>query len=63
MSDDQIIEAKSKEIKRLHRVCQAKDQAIKKAVDFLDSFSLLISGEELEKQRENLIVELTQTLG
>lgn len=63
MSDDQIIQAKSNEIKRLHTVCQTKDEAIKKAIAFLDSFSLLVSGPDMESKRENLIEELTNFLG
>jgi hypothetical protein len=63
MSNEQIIEAKSNEIRRLHSVCRTKDEAIKKAITFLDSFSLLISGKEIESNRENLITELKEYLG
>lgn len=63
MDNDEIIQAKSKEIRRLHSVCQTKDEAIKKAIGFLDSFSLLVSGEEMESQRELLIAELNDYLG
>lgn len=34
MSDSEIIEAKSKEIKRLHKVCKEKDEAIQLAIDY-----------------------------
>lgn len=63
MSDEQVIQAKSAEIKRLRSVCNTKDEAIKKAIGFLDSFSLLISGKELETKRESLINELNQYIG
>lgn len=63
MTDETIIEVKSKEIKRLHGVCRTKDEAIRKAIQFLDSFSLLVSGKEMEAQRESLIVELNDYLG
>ena len=63
MSDEQIIQAKSTEIKRLQDVCNTKDEAINMAIAFLDSFSLLISGKEMESRREGLIVELSEYLG
>jgi hypothetical protein len=35
MSDDEIIEEKSKEITRLHKICQAKDQVVREALKTL----------------------------
>lgn len=63
MSDEQIIQAKSAEIKRLHAVCKTKDEAIRKAIVFLDSFSLLVGGEKMESKQEKLIAELSEYLG
>ena len=37
MSDEEIIEAKRKEITRLHQVCQAKDRAIREIIEGIDN--------------------------
>ena len=40
MTNEEIIEAKNNEIIRLHRVCINKNEAIQKAINFLNSLNL-----------------------
>jgi len=49
MNDEEIIEAKSKEIRRLHQVCRDKDEAIKKAIDFIKEYGGDLLADELKE--------------
>lgn len=58
MTTDEIIEAKSNEIRRLHKACNAKDKVIQKAIDYLNDREkqvLPITAAELARElKENM---------
>jgi hypothetical protein len=61
MNDEQIIEAKTNEIRRLHKVCLAKDEMIRKSItEFERLFSLRGDYSDIDLL---LISELKDSLG
>jgi hypothetical protein len=63
MTDDEIIEAKSKEIRRLHNVCKEKDKAIQKAINLLDELQGYSMSIKMREQIFNCSNELKEYLG
>jgi len=54
MTDEKLIEVKTDEIRRLHRVCRTKDEAIKKAIDCLNSLGLIKAMDMANELKEYL---------
>ena len=60
MSNDELIEAKSREITRLHKVCQQNDNDIREVVHFLQ---LLAVPESFKYEVDGVIIRLINILG
>jgi hypothetical protein len=62
MTDQEIIEAKSKEIKRLHQVCNEKDDNLRHAINIIKIYAKNSEG-ELQQTIQERIDYLNNTLG
>lgn len=62
MSNDEIIEIKSQEIRRLHRVCRLKDSCIQEAITELISIQNRVSN-SVSADLTIVINQLKDTIG
>jgi hypothetical protein len=66
MTNETIIEVKSQEIKRLHKVCQTKDELLNLAVNNIRLYRHLFANkmsEEREKETDELITRINEAIG
>lgn len=62
MTDEEVINAKSQEIKRLQNVCHAKDNVIQKAINHLKEIKIYYPPSR-EEENIFLVNELEKFLG
>lgn len=63
MTKDELIQRKSEEIKRLHKVCMGKDMQIKRAISCLELCFINTDNSLLRSEITTLVESLNNTIG
>lgn len=63
MGNDELIQRKSEEINRLHKVCRGKDMQIKKAINCLELCFMNTENTLLRSEITNVVEDIKNSIG